>query len=99
MVPFEIENIYSSHSNQEICNLYCSFNGKKVSKSLKFPCKTCNNINIISGIISCKFCNRWYPIINSIPRMLPDKLRPDYSSFVEEYAEKAKKYGINLFKI
>ena len=30
---------------------------------------------IASGIITCPKCNRWYPIIDEIPHMLPDELR------------------------
>jgi len=30
---------------------------------------------IVEGILVCKKCNRWYPIIDEIPHMLPDDLR------------------------
>jgi len=30
---------------------------------------------IVSGVMSCKKCGRWYPIIDEIPHMLPDDLR------------------------
>lgn len=30
---------------------------------------------IVSGIIICPKCNRYYPIIDEIPHMLPDDLR------------------------
>jgi uncharacterized protein YbaR (Trm112 family) len=30
---------------------------------------------VISGLITCPKCNRWYPIIDEIPHMLPDELR------------------------
>lgn len=29
------------------------------------------------GIIVCPKCNRWYPIIDEIPHMLPDDLRDE----------------------
>jgi uncharacterized protein YbaR (Trm112 family) len=32
---------------------------------------------IIEGIIICSQCNRWYPIRDEIPEMLPDELRKD----------------------
>jgi len=32
---------------------------------------------IVSGIIICPKCNRWYPIIDEIPHMLPDDLREE----------------------
>jgi len=32
-------------------------------------------IEIETGILFCSKCKRWYPIINTIPQMLPDKYR------------------------
>jgi uncharacterized protein len=33
------------------------------------------NEEISEGLITCQSCNRWYPIIDEIPHMLPDELR------------------------
>ncbi|MEJ2279897.1 MAG: Trm112 family protein [Candidatus Lokiarchaeota archaeon] len=33
------------------------------------------DVEIESGILFCNKCKRWFPIIESIPRMLPDKYR------------------------
>ena len=30
---------------------------------------------ITEGLMTCTNCGRWYPIIDDIPRMLPDELR------------------------
>jgi uncharacterized protein YbaR (Trm112 family) len=32
---------------------------------------------IEEGILTCPECNRWYPIIETIPHMLPDELREE----------------------
>ena len=32
---------------------------------------------IQSGIIKCPQCGRWYPIINSVPHLLPDSKRSE----------------------
>lgn len=32
---------------------------------------------IDEGILICNNCSRWYPIIESIPHMLPDELREE----------------------
>ncbi|UCC20214.1 MAG: hypothetical protein JSV62_02710 [Promethearchaeota archaeon] len=32
-------------------------------------------IEIESGLLYCQKCNRWYPIIDTIPQMLPDEYR------------------------
>ncbi|MFW9878720.1 MAG: Trm112 family protein [Candidatus Thorarchaeota archaeon] len=34
-------------------------------------------IEIESGILYCKKCDRWYPIIDTIPQMLPDQYREE----------------------
>jgi len=45
---------------------------------------------ISSGIISCSKCNRWYPIIDEIPHMLPDDLREQGEdvSFLQKWKDK-----------
>jgi len=30
---------------------------------------------IVEALIVCSACNRWYPVIDEIPHMLPDNLR------------------------
>ena len=45
---------------------------------------------IETGIINCPKCNRWYPIIDEIPHMLPDDLRErnEDLSFLQQWKEK-----------
>jgi uncharacterized protein YbaR (Trm112 family) len=45
---------------------------------------------INSGMIMCPKCNRWYPIIDEIPHMLPDDLREQKEdlSFLERWRDK-----------
>jgi uncharacterized protein YbaR (Trm112 family) len=45
---------------------------------------------IVSGIIICSKCNRWYPIIDEIPHMLPDDLREEKEdvAFLRKWREK-----------
>jgi uncharacterized protein YbaR (Trm112 family) len=45
---------------------------------------------ILSGIITCPKCNRWYPIIDEIPHMLPDDLREEKedTAFLRKWREK-----------
>ena len=45
---------------------------------------------IVSGVMSCKKCSRWYPIIDEIPHMLPDDLRTkkDDLSFLAKWKTK-----------
>ena len=45
---------------------------------------------INSGLINCPKCNRWYPIIDEIPHMLPDDLREHNEDlpFLEKWKDK-----------
>lgn len=45
---------------------------------------------IDEGILICNNCNRWYPIIESIPHMLPDELREEKEDleFLKKWKEK-----------
>jgi len=44
---------------------------------------------IQTGLLFCGNCNRWYPIIDTIPRMLPDKYRTKEKDleFLKEYKD------------
>jgi uncharacterized protein YbaR (Trm112 family) len=48
---------------------------------------------IIEGLITCEECNRWYPIIDEIPFMLPDELRDgkDDIPFLTKWKDKFPK--------
>ncbi len=45
---------------------------------------------IEEGILICKNCSRWYPIIETIPHMLPDELRDakEDLDFLNKWKEK-----------
>ena len=58
---------------------------------------------IEEGIIFCEKCNRWYPIIETIPQMLPDDLREESetdflkkweSNLSNEIKEKGKPFNL-----
>jgi uncharacterized protein YbaR (Trm112 family) len=48
---------------------------------------------IVSGLLTCPKCNRWYPIIDEIPHMLPDDLREEREdlAFLRRWQEKIPK--------
>lgn len=46
--------------------------------------------DIEDGILICNVCNRVYPIVNYIPRMLPNAFS-DYPDFIKKYCEKLQK--------
>lgn len=49
-----------------------------------------NDDIIINGLLFCSKCNRYYPIIDEIPVMLPDSLRKTEEdlSFLDRWKEK-----------
>jgi len=57
------------------CELYCGYERKQVSELEEKPCEACGKREISEGVLLCQECARWYPIIEDIPRMLPDDLR------------------------
>ena len=46
-------------------------------------------VEIENGLIFCSSCNRWYPIDETIPQMLPDELRRDMDEikFLSDWKE------------
>ncbi len=54
---------------------------------------------VVEGIIVCSECNRFYPIIDEIPHMLPDNLRSKdedlkfLKKWIEKLPEKIKTEG------
>jgi len=47
-------------------------------------------VEIKTGVLFCDKCNRWYPIIDEIPILLPDELRQkkDDLDFLLKYSNK-----------
>ncbi|MEM3425239.1 MAG: Trm112 family protein [Thermoproteota archaeon] len=79
-----------------ICELYCGLNGaivKDVGLSAEV-CDKCMKREILNGLLICSKCNRWYPIVDEIPQLLPDELRDakEDLSFLRKYAEKVPKH-------
>jgi len=74
------------------CDLYCGLKSKYIKevKREELNCAECVRIDIISGVIICPRCGRWYPIIDSIPWMYPDARRkhPRIKSKEEEFIRK-----------
>jgi uncharacterized protein YbaR (Trm112 family) len=62
---------------EPFCDLYCGLREKYIKdiKEGEMNCKDCLRNEIVSGILICNNCNRWFPILEGIPRMLPDRLR------------------------
>jgi len=68
------------------CKNYCGFNSKKLEISQFIDCNSCHKIDIEEGILICNTCKKWFPIIGSIPRIIP-KVIEDYPEFFKKYME------------
>lgn len=58
-----------------LCDLYCGYREAKVNEIQYHPCEECVKYEVKEGILYCSSCLRWYPIIDEIPRILPDDYR------------------------
>jgi Trm112p-like protein. len=74
-----------------LCELWCSYLKKDLSKEkIETPCEECIAIEIVTAVIRCSKCGRWYPAIDEIPRMLPDMYRNEKEDrdFLQKYRDK-----------
>jgi uncharacterized protein YbaR (Trm112 family) len=87
-----------------LCELYCYRLQTPIGKKIEevdgnTPCAECLKVEIVTGVLYCPNCGRWYPIIDEIPRMLPDHLRNKEADlkFLRKYQdrlpEKIVKHG------
>jgi len=64
---------FNPNENNSFVKINNDHNGKiKEAKEIEQKAKV---IIVIDGILYCKKCSRFYPIIDEIPIMLPDELR------------------------
>ncbi|ARM75964.1 Trm112 family protein [Acidianus manzaensis] len=65
----------TTDEKKPLCELYCAYKQGNVKDIQNPPCDECITYEIEEGVLYCPSCGRWYPIIDEIPRMLPDNLR------------------------
>jgi uncharacterized protein YbaR (Trm112 family) len=92
------------HRDKVGCELYCVYRGGPTSKydkaELVRDCEICFSYDLKEALLTCKKCGRWYPVMDSIPHMLPDDLRKEAEDkqflvkHSEKVPEKVKKEGL-----
>jgi len=97
--PLELKVLAASKGEQKHrekigCELYCVYNGGFISKlgkaDLVKDCEVCFSFDLKEALLTCPKCGRWYPVIDSIPHMLPDDLRKEAEDrqFLVKYSDK-----------
>lgn len=81
----------TTDETKPLCELYCGLRKDKVASDA--PCDECFKREIVEGILYCNNCGRWYPIIDEIPRMLPDNLRMKRESDLKRELEFLRKHS------
>ncbi|MCS7126118.1 MAG: Trm112 family protein [Aigarchaeota archaeon] len=89
LIVFMEEEIKPPHKIVR-CELFCAYHNIDLSNQVSTDCEKCYSREIRDGLIFCGNCNRWYPIEEEIPRMLPDELRNknDDISFLNKWRMK-----------
>jgi uncharacterized protein YbaR (Trm112 family) len=94
LVVFE-KKIYEKRSipqqlTKPLCDLYCGYREAKINELSEYPCEECIKYEVKEGILYCPSCLRWYPIIDEIPRILPDNYRKQEEDlkFISLYKDK-----------
>lgn len=70
-----------------LCSELCWVKGEGRKPSEDSPCQECIKREVKTGVLFCNKCERWYPIMDTIPSLLPDKLRrrEDDLQFLKKY--------------
>ena len=76
LVEFRVDEVKANVDPAKVrCRDTCYFLRKSASQVPLETCAQCVNKDVVEGVLVCRNCGRWYPIIDGIPRMLDDKFR------------------------
>ncbi|MDW8084409.1 MAG: Trm112 family protein [Candidatus Caldarchaeum sp.] len=90
----------SAPPNIRQCDIFCGYHDGFVKDLPKTECVRCYGLEITTGLVECSSCGRWYPVVEDIPRMLPDDLRDAKldKSFVEQWQQVLPKHVVDSVK-
>lgn len=97
----EVEEDTSIPVEKVKCKRWCHYKNKNASEVPLEVCRECARKRIKTGVIVCRDCGRWYPIIDTIAVMLDDEYRDEkiYKRFLEEYLDKIPANVRGMMKI
>ncbi|MDW8063265.1 MAG: Trm112 family protein [Candidatus Caldarchaeum sp.] len=100
LAVYEMREI-TAPPNIRQCEFFCGYHGGFVKNLSSTECMKCYGLEVSTGLLECGSCGRWYPIIEDIPRMLPDDLRDSNldRSFVEQWQHMLPKHILKSFRI
>ncbi len=76
LVEFKVDESRANVDPAKVrCKEKCYFLRRPASEVPLETCAQCVNKDVVEGVLVCRSCGRWYPIIDGIPRMLDDKFR------------------------
>ena len=68
------------------CREWCGLHDKPASEVPISECEKCVRVEVEEGVLVCRSCGRWYPVIDGIPRLIDDKYRRERED--KEFLEK-----------
>jgi len=82
------------------CRIFCHFKRRPADEISLETCRECSRRRIVTGVIVCLNCGRWYPIVEAIPSMLDDEYMDLklYRLFARKYLDRIPQKIVALMK-
>jgi len=61
--------------SKPFCDYVCAFRGVEVAKCESCECEECFSREVVSGVLVCQKCGRWFAVVEGVPQLLPDEAR------------------------
>jgi len=61
--------------SKPFCDHVCAFRGVEVAKCESCECEECFSREVVSGVLVCPSCGRWFAVVEGVPQLLPDEAR------------------------
>ncbi|MCE4612496.1 MAG: Trm112 family protein [Desulfurococcales archaeon] len=71
----EVEDPVETPVDKLRCKNWCGLYSRKAEEVPIDRCRECVNREMVTGLLICNNCGRWYPVLDKIPRLIDDKYR------------------------